>query len=169
MLELDLSRLEREQRLEIDQALAPDDPLWGGDVRLHGPLSVRLNAQRTVRGDVVVRGTLKGEIELSCRRCLEDVVYELEEPVSFVFRPGLERLEAERQEVYVLPSPARTVDLREPVREHVLLAVPPYPVCRETCQGLCPRCGKNLNEGPCGCAQAEPDERWGPLRTLKLD
>lgn len=54
------------------------------------------------------------------------------------------------------------VDLTEEAREAMILAFPGYPVCRETCQGLCPMCGKNLNEGPCGCRE-EPDDCWAGL------
>ena len=38
-------------------------------------------------------------------------------------------------------------------------------LCREDCKGLCFRCGKDLNEGPCGC-QAEADPRLAVLKTL---
>jgi len=35
--------------------------------------------------------------------------------------------------------------------------VPDAPLCRSDCRGLCPRCGADLNAGPCGCGTAEPD------------
>ncbi|HMZ26030.1 MAG TPA: DUF177 domain-containing protein, partial [Elusimicrobiota bacterium] len=41
------------------------------------------------------------------------------------------------------------------VRQSLLLALPSQPLCRPACRGLCPRCGRNLNQGPCGCP-AEP-------------
>jgi uncharacterized protein len=58
------------------------------------------------------------------------------------------------------------LDLGEVVREQILLALPLKPLCRPDCQGLCPRCGKNRNVSPCGCApEEEPgDRRFEPLR-----
>ena len=60
------------------------------------------------------------------------------------------------------------LDLGEVVREQVLLGLPLKPLCREDCQGLCPRCGKNRNAGPCGCTpeEEEGDPRLEPLRKL---
>jgi len=52
------------------------------------------------------------------------------------------------------------------VRENVLLALPVKPLCHEGCRGLCPQCGKNLNEGPCPCSSARLDPRWRELESL---
>lgn len=169
MLTVDLSRLERQGRLEIEEDLPPDFPLWkGGDVQLHGPLAVRLVATRVGR-DVLVRGHLQGEAALNCRRCLEPVLQRIDDEVSFLFRAGIDRLTAEREEVYSFPEGARELDLTDAVREHLFLAIPTLVVCREGCRGLCPRCGVNLNDGTCTCEGPETDERWAPFRGLKLD
>src|SRR5574341_1254798 len=61
---------------------------------------------------------------------------------------------------------AVAVDLRPAVREELILAVPRFVECRADCRGLCPRCGKDLNAGPCGCPPAT-DLRWAALASLK--
>ena len=59
------------------------------------------------------------------------------------------------------------VSQREPaVREQIMLAVPEFVICRETCRGLCPRCGTNLNESDCGCSEPQVDGRWAALKRL---
>ncbi len=65
---------------------------------------------------------------------------------------------------YVL-VPDCKVDLAGLLREDVLLDLPWKFLCREDCKGLCPRCGKNLNEGPCTCSP-EVDPRMEALREL---
>jgi uncharacterized protein len=45
----------------------------------------------------------------------------------------------------------RQLDLREDAREALLLELPITPRCREECRGLCPKCGTDLNPGPCAC------------------
>jgi uncharacterized protein len=54
------------------------------------------------------------------------------------------------------------------VREQVLLQIPPSPLCAEQCQGLCPKCGKDLNEGDCGCDRTVVDPRWAALKGIQL-
>ena len=61
------------------------------------------------------------------------------------------------------------IDLAPMVREEVLLAVPDGPLCRPDCPGLCPICGADLAEGPCGCDTTERDERWAVLDQLRVD
>jgi uncharacterized protein len=62
----------------------------------------------------------------------------------------------------------KVVDLDPILREQVLLELPEYPVCQEGCKGLCSACGKNLNEGECGCDRKVPDPRWAGLAKVKL-
>jgi len=61
------------------------------------------------------------------------------------------------------------VDVSGLVREAVVLALPPQVVCSPECRGLCPQCGRNLNNATCECAAQEVDERWGRLRDLRLE
>jgi uncharacterized protein len=61
----------------------------------------------------------------------------------------------------------KTIDLDPVVREQILLALPSYPVCRESCKGLCSVCGTNLNERECACDRRVPDPRWAALEKFK--
>ena len=47
-----------------------------------------------------------------------------------------------------------------------MLALPTRPLCGEECRGLCPRCGANLNAGPCGCPASATGPRLAVLQTL---
>jgi uncharacterized protein len=70
-------------------------------------------------------------------------------------------------EVQVIPQGSTIIDITEDVRQTVLIAVPLKLLCREDCLGLCPYCGKDLNEGLCECRPEEPDSRWEKLRALQ--
>ena len=70
-------------------------------------------------------------------------------------------------EVQTIPQGSSFIDITEDVRQTVLVAVPLKLLCREDCLGLCPHCGKDLNEGPCECRVEETDSRWDKLRALK--
>lgn len=168
MLIVDLGRLAREGRLRVRQDIAPDDPIWSGlEFRFSGPVQVDLEAQPAVK-DVIVHGRVKGEVAHECRRCLEPVPVAIDENVSMFFQDGVPEEQAEAEEVYALPERG-DLDLTQAVREQVALAVPQYALCREDCRGLCPQCGRNLNEGDCDCAVEEVDDRWAALRRINFE
>jgi len=63
----------------------------------------------------------------------------------------------------------KQIDLTPAMREQILLSIPPSPLCSEDCKGLCPSCGKDLNEGACGCDRTVVDPRWQALKGLQLE
>lgn len=56
-------------------------------------------------------------------------------------------------------------DIDPLVTEDIFLAMPFKFLCREDCKGLCVKCGKNLNDGPCSC-ESDTDPRWDALKQL---
>jgi uncharacterized protein len=169
MLKVDLGLLAQQHRIRIDAEVPADDALWSElPWRFTGPVSLKLEVQQA-GSDVVVRGDVAGVAELSCRRCLAPVLYEVNEELIFVYRAGVAPVEAEAEEVYPLPQKGRDLDLTVAVREHVLLAVPEFVSCDETCRGFCPRCGTNLNESTCECRTEDEDPRWAALRRLRSE
>lgn len=120
----------------------------------HHDVNFNLRAE-LISGRVVVRGSLTMECEMECRRCAE--FFSTIVNVSSFLR------------VYDVKELADTLDLTADVREDIFLALPPYPLCSESCKGLCPHCGKNLNEGPCDChEEPEPNEIWAVLNKLHI-
>jgi len=167
MLKVDLRLLERKRRLSISHTVAADDPLWQqSQIRLAEPLQVDVDAQFAGR-DVVVRGDVHSRVALPCRRCLAPLTVPLDEEFALVFRPGLTPVEAEEQEVYALPERGDELDLEPALLEQVVLSVPQYAMCSESCRGLCPQCGTNLNQTQCDCQADDLDPRWAALRKLR--
>ncbi len=150
---LDLATLKPTlNRLEVE-APAHDvglpDAEWPGSVR--GELRVEKSGSR-----VSVRGTVKSAARLECVRCLRTFDLGLAADLTvFAEQSGTSRNRAEEHELerddYMLFHDGRRLDLRETVREMLLLELPITPYCREDCPGLCPKCGADLNAGPCGC------------------
>jgi uncharacterized protein len=75
------------------------------------------------------------------------------------------RLSSEEMEVTFLEGDE--IDLDEIIRENIYLSIPVQPLCSEACRGLCPFCGKDLNEGDCTCLQQRADPRFRPLEILR--
>jgi uncharacterized protein len=59
------------------------------------------------------------------------------------------------------------VALEQLAGEQIELALPMRIVCAESCKGLCPRCGANLNRGECGCKPEAVDDRLQALSALR--
>lgn len=137
------------------------------------PLVGHVHLMRTDRG-VLVQGELQGYVVVPCSRCLADVrvpvVIHLEEQ----FQPTVDVvhgvfLEVDEEDEALLIDEHHILDLREVLRQEVLLAVPMQPLCRSDCAGLCPTCGEDLNQGPCQCTKTDVDPRWADLGALLAD
>ncbi len=164
MLRVDLRELARGP-VETRGELGQDDPLLEGlDVALGGPVVVTGRLQATGEGRFYWHGTLRTVVTGECRRCLQPVSAAVTANAAALFTQDTEALED--PDAYPLASDATEIDLAPAVREELLLAVPRFLQCREDCRGLCPRCGQDLNAGPCGCAPGA-DPRWQALESLK--
>ncbi len=98
-----------------------------------------------------------------CDRCGEETRRETERDFSHIL---VRELQSEADgDAYIL-TPEERLDLDELVREDILLDLPSKYLCSPDCKGLCPKCGKNLNEGPCGCENDEIDPRLEILKSL---
>ncbi len=121
------------------------------------PIQGRLAVDKS--GEMVtVRGQIEAVARLECARCLSEFDQRVEAELTVVADRGGEARGLERdleRDHYMKFHDGRQLDLREEVRESLLLEIPMTPHCREECRGLCPRCGANLNEGPCACASQE--------------
>jgi uncharacterized protein len=149
VLRLDLPTL-RSGHNRAEEVVPPDAlDLPKGDWPV--PLDVELDADRL--GDqVTVAVRVRTESQEECARCLKAFRAPLDFGLTlYADRAGTggrhEKELAESDDVVF--HDGRHIDLAEPVREAALLARPFAPLCRPECQGLCPRCGADRNEGPC--------------------
>jgi uncharacterized protein len=126
---------------------------------------------RTGEG-VLVNGDLYLTAELQCRRCLELFSAPVRFGIEEEFKPTIDIVtgakipQTEEDEPATQINAQHMLDLTEVIRQNLMLALPMYPVCRSRCEGLCPNCGQNWNEGPCDCAPEEIDPRLAVLKQL---
>jgi len=145
--------------------LGAADPLFEGlGLVLAGPVRVAGRLHAAGEGRFYWQASLRAQMAGECRRCLVPVPVTVASDIRALFTQDPDALED--PDCYPLARDATQIDLRPAVREELLLAVPQWVVCREDCRGLCPRCGEDLNAGPCGCAPAG-DLRWQALAASK--
>ncbi len=169
MFRVSLADLQRKGSLRIERVIPEDDPLWADtELALGGPVHVDLTISRTATGQVLALGKVDVELHNECRRCLERVDLRLEHPLELLWSAPDQLSDEPNADDEVRPLDPRAVELElgEAIREELVLAAPQYVVCDESCRGLCPRCGTNLNEAQCDCVTDEPDPRWDALRAL---
>ena len=137
-----------------------------------GELMGSVDLMRTDKG-ILASVVLHCTIAARCSRCLRDTSYPLTLAFQEEYLPTVDASTGES-----LPPPAdpdallidshQVLDLTEAVRQYRLTAEPMQPLCKPDCLGLCPRCGYNLNQGPCGCPGQETDARWTALAELAV-
>lgn len=157
MLRVDIRDLQRGP-VRTEGELPPDDPTFEGlGLDLVGPVVVHGQLQATAEGEYLWRGDLHGVVRGECRRCLTEVLDEVDVAVdAAVFSSDPDAVDD--PDFYLLADRAASVDVGAVVREELALATQAHLLlCRDDCAGLCPRCGADLNAGPCACHNpAEP-------------
>lgn len=123
-----------------------------GDIKYHLLASM-------VGQDLLVMGSAEVKLKTDCVRCLKTV--------SSLLKASNICLHFEK-------IGEREVDITDDIREEILLAIPQNFHCSESCQGLCPGCGANLNTESCRCEPGDEEELppedspWNALDALKL-
>ncbi len=113
-------------------------------------------------GIVTLSVECRCEYTAPCDRCGNTTVKVYTVPIERVLVSQLEN--DENDEIILLQD--FKLDFYELVFTEVVLAMPNKHLCSEDCKGLCQVCGKNLNDGPCGCATKSVDPRLSALSKL---
>lgn len=168
-----VSQLLQEPTGSTRQHTLDDEQLIVDAARTMRPVTGAVRMTRTPKG-VLVDVHAHGFVEYECSRCLTSY----QQPIDLDFseeyyqtvnvNTGV-RLPSPDQDDAFLIDDTHRLDLADAMREYVLLEEPSAPRCREDCQGLCPQCGKNLNEGECSCTPDIGDERFAALGRLLGD
>ena len=130
------------------------------------PVTEPVEASGTVRntaGVLVMSGSIKTCLHGVCDRCAAEFSREVEYPIQAALVEELAN--EENEDEWVFPLEGESADLQDIVRTVFVLNMESKLLCKPDCKGLCCRCGKNLNDGPCSC-QKEPDPRFAALRQL---
>jgi uncharacterized protein len=164
VLILDIANLSAGHYEETWQAAAADLDLQDRS-EFQSPISMVLHLDKTP-DELIVVVDWKTVISHNCDRCAEPLQTPLEDSLSIVFTRNPQEREEEDDEVLLISESTREVDLADPVRQSLILALPAKQLCQEGCLGLCVHCGANLNSEKCTCPPESPDPRWDKLSQL---
>ncbi len=122
----------------------------------------------------LVRGKVQVILGLRCARCLKEFSYPLSSNYGLTLHPvkeavGQGEVELEEEEMEAIFFEGGEIHLSEMAYEQIFLDIPYQPLCREDCKGLCPRCGRDLNQSLCDCVKEELGSGFSGLQKMKLD
>ena len=122
--------------------------------------------------------SISGGAESSCARCLKDTSLEISGDLRYLYylrnaSNDDSEFESEIEEFAdYMPVDVeyfgRVLDIMPQVEESIFSLLPTKVLCREDCKGLCPHCGKDLNDGECSCENEDIDPRLSALRDFKF-
>jgi len=126
---------------------------------------------------IEIEGRIETSAALTCSRCLNRVERPLESRFAVTFFQDAgeepedeeEEVELAAEDLSLIPFHGEEIDLREPVQEQVIMALPIQVLCREDCKGICPQCGADLNEEECGCSPAVFNPKFAALKKIKVE
>jgi uncharacterized protein len=156
----------------------------GGDRELEKGLQRTLEFRIRIHrmgGDLYLEGAVHGALELTCGRCLNRYREPIRERFRLVLEPAGSRVPADPEGAAALARDGvflsdelesgwfrgSEIDLGSFFQEVIALAFPVQPVCREDCQGLCPRCGADRNAESCDCSEERTDSPFAALQVLR--
>ena len=126
-------------------------------------------------GELRIRGHLAVTMRCDCNRCLEPAQFAIDSNFDLFYRPAEAAGEEDEEEAEIDEGEAEIafyegagVELKDVLREHVLLSMPMQRVCREDCRGICPVCGQNRNLLNCECEAKLVDDRWLALKKVHV-
>ena len=170
---IDLAQIEGTSRGFDFTVSAEDLGLEESNVKFLSEINASGDVQKQI-AQVSVTGRITAHAEIDCTRCLKPVEQSLEIDfsVSFVtpehFAVDKER-EVGGEDLDTDVIDADHLDLKDVVREQILLNLPAQLFCRPDCKGLCPECGADRNLIDCDCDLNRADPRWAALKNLNLD
>ena len=148
-----------EENIELEQLTV------GGDhVQFLTPCHLEGQLKNIGGGIIRFIGTLDMQVRMACSRCTKDTDLPLHATIEQRYIADRQQGEIEDDDIEIYEN--ELIDLSELVDSEISMAVPMKVLCREDCKGLCPICGKDLNEGSCDCEQEDIDPRWDALKSL---
>ncbi len=121
------------------------------------PLACKVRIFRQVDDSLYVTTEVQTTLLVACRRCVKPIETDLATTVEILFSIGDVQAtldpdaDADEERYY----DGETLDISEDIRRALVLEIPTWPLCSETCEGLCPNCGTDLNSNDCSCEMTD--------------
>ena len=120
--------------------------------------------QVTRKGELyTVCGFVDITLKLFCDRCMAEVLCPVHAEVFCEFSPSQKYLDEDED---IQPVTKSSIDLSNTILESIAMNLPMKVLCKEDCQGMCKKCGVNLNHEACKCEGFDIDPRLEQLKDI---
>jgi len=119
---------------------------------------------RNNAGVLTLKGKATAKLICACDRCAEEFEHTVRLDIEAVLAEELH--DEDNSDIYLLDGDY--ADLDEIVLTAYVLEMDAKFLCKPDCKGLCPKCGRNLNEAPCSC-KGEINPKLAVLEQLLTD
>lgn len=134
-MKIDVNKIPMEGLTLAEELASSELDLDTDLIKFRAPVRIKADISR-ITNAVTVHLAVDALMRVSCSRCLNE------------FETGLKKnIELN----YPVTKSVVAIDLNPDIREEIIVGYPISPLCSLKCKGLCPKCGKNLNEGGCSC------------------
>jgi len=127
---------------------------------------------RRMRENVFIEGSVTAAVDMSCCRCLKMIRLPIGSSFKYTFTPPPPGSKVETElnaaDLEFSYYEGDVIDLDMVIIEQIILQIPMKPLCAESCRGLCPHCGIDMNTASCNCRVEVLDERLAALKQLKI-
>ena len=132
---------------------------------------------KKAREAIVVEGTVETIVGTDCSRCIESVQAPVQGEFRYVLVPAPvdagDKFDADAElnpdDVDFGYYEGEVIDLDPMIFEQIVLLIPIKRLCLESCKGLCPHCGANLNKGSCDCPVGPIGGKFSVLKSFKIN
>jgi len=127
---------------------------------------------KKIRDTVFIDGGIETVVSANCSRCLEPTKVPVNAKFRHTFVPEKNRQKQEdelsSEDLEYGYYEDDVIDLDALIFEQIMLQMPIKVLCTDTCKGLCPHCGTNINRTSCDCHADFVDERLAVLKKFKI-
>ena len=134
-MKIDLRRIPETGLMLTEEFSSKDLDLDTDLIKFLSPIKAKAVISKSY-GAIKVSLTLNSLVNIDCGCCLKEEKKDFYREIELNYAP-------DKSEI--------ALDLDPDIREEIILEYPINPLCKINCQGLCPKCGANLNEGGCNC------------------
>lgn len=115
---------------------------------------------------LLIEGEFQVKAQIPCDRCLTEV----DVPIPVSFSKEVDMKQSAEGRIDDLDETdfinGYNLDTDKLVYGELLVNWPMKTLCKPDCKGICRKCGKNLNEGPCDCDTVELDPRMAVIAEI---
>lgn len=160
-LELKKVFLNEDERIDVQYGLDMSSVDFNGTKPFQTPIKVDVNIENH-EGVVYLKSNVLFDFYVCCDRCAVDLLNNYN--YSFIHILVMDCEGNDNDDFIEIQD--YQLDLDELIKQDILMELPSKFLCCDDCKGLCPICGKNLNQGSCDCASHQVDPRLEVLENL---